>query len=92
MSKNGKKENKETSIFFEDAIKDKIVRKIQIFQNIMRNTLLSLNYHKKNDLFSISEINACAEKINELYYKTTNIIEQNYDSQICIEQLQNIID
>ena len=92
MSKNSKRDIIEITNNFEDSIKDKLIKKINIFQEIMRNTLLSLNLHKKNDLFNSSEINACTEKINEIYNKANNIITQNYDSQICIEQLQNIID
>jgi hypothetical protein len=57
----------------------------------MINTINSINNTKKYELFSISEINVCTEKINELFIKTNKIIENKYDSQLAIEELQVII-
>jgi len=89
MSKSkGKNKN---IILDEVELKRKIYSKIHIFQEIMINTIHSINNTKKYELFSISEINVCTEKINELFIKTNKIIENKYDSQLAIEELQVII-
>lgn len=90
MSKSKSNKNKNI-IVDEPEMKRKIHSKINIFQEIMINTIHSLNNYKKYDLFSISEINVCTEKINELFTKTNKIIVNDYDTQLAIEELQVII-
>ena len=86
------KNRKKINVLDETELKQKICSKINIFQDIMINTILSINNNKKYDLFSISEINICTEKINELFKKTNTIIENNFDSQLSIAEFQVVID
>jgi hypothetical protein len=47
------------------------------FQEIMKNTILSIQNYKKHDIFSNSDMNICIYTLTGLYEKTTHIIEKN---------------
>ena len=74
--------------------------KIKYFQEIIRNTVLSIQQHKSNELFSNSDVNNSIHTLAEIYDKTvaiTKIMNQNYQmtaqqSEELIESLQQIID
>ena len=77
-----------------------IKEKTIYFQEIMRNTILSIQKYKYHEIFSNSDVVTAIQIINELYEKTENILIQlqnvNNKSSEHIENLitllQNIID
>ena len=71
----------------ETNINELIEEKIQYIQQIIRNSLISLQNYKKYEIFSNSELIICISSLNELYEKTTNILEK-----INVENTENIID
>jgi ATP-dependent Lon protease len=71
--------------------------KVCYIQEIIRNTVLSINNYKKYDIFSNNDVQLCISILNELYDKSKTILEKNHsinkttiDSSI--ENLQKIID
>jgi ATP-dependent Lon protease len=52
-----------------------IREKTLYFQEIMRNTIISVQQCKKHDIFSNSDVNLCIQNINDLYEKTTDILD-----------------
>jgi ATP-dependent Lon protease len=53
-----------------------IREKTLYFQEIMKNTILSIQNHKKHDIFSNSDISLCIQNINDLFDKSNEIIER----------------
>uniref|UniRef100_A0A6C0HHT8 Lon proteolytic domain-containing protein n=1 Tax=viral metagenome TaxID=1070528 RepID=A0A6C0HHT8_9ZZZZ len=52
-----------------------IREKILYFQEIMRRTILSIQFYKKHDIFSNSDVSLCIQNINELYEKSNEVLE-----------------
>jgi hypothetical protein len=77
-------------------IHDFILQKIKYFQEIIRNTILSIQQYKSMELFSNSDANICMANLNEMYEKTCEIIETidatETNIESTIESLQQIID
>ena len=76
-------------------VKHFISEKIKYFQEIIRNTILSIQQYKSMELFSNSDINICMANLNEMYEKTNEIIETinaETNVELIIESLQQIID
>lgn len=77
-------------------IHDFIRQKIKYFQEIIRNTILSIQQYKSMELFSNSDANICMANLNEMYEKTSEIIETidatETNIESTIESLQQIID
>ena len=76
-------------------VKQFIAAKIKYFQEIIQNTILSMQEYKSMELFSNSDINVCMSNLSEIYEKTTEIsgmidVQPNIDN--IIELLQKIID
>ena len=79
-----------------------IKNKVLYIQNIIRNTTLSIYNYKKYEIFSNSDVTICISSLNELYEKTSHILETinscktneitNSDINILIDGLQKIID
>ena len=75
-----------------------IVQKIIYLQEIIRNTILSIQTTKNCNIFSNSDVNICISSLNELYEKMISISQKNSqehtttnnDNNITI--LQQIID
>jgi ATP-dependent Lon protease len=70
------------TVKIKNALKDSNIETLQFirektlyFQEIMRNTILSVQQFKKHDIFSNSDVNICIQNINDLYEKTTDILE-----------------
>jgi len=57
-------------------IKGLIEEKIFYIQDIIRNTILSINYYKKCDIFSNSDVVICTTTLVELYDKTVQILKR----------------
>jgi ATP-dependent Lon protease len=93
------------------ALKDSNIETVQFikektlyFQEIMRNTVISVQQLKKHDIFSNSDVNLCIQNINDLYEKSTDILNKIQDihtipsdtmteyTEKVITLLQNIID
>jgi hypothetical protein len=53
-----------------------IREKTLYFQEIMKNTILSIQNYKKHDIFSNSDISLCIQNINDLFDKSNEIIER----------------
>ena len=74
--------------------------KVKYFQEITRNTILSIQQNKINTLFSNSDVNVSIHTLLEIYEKTviiTNTITNNYEmtaqkNEALIESLQEIVD
>lgn len=74
--------------------------KIRYFQEIIRNTILSIQKYKTFELFSNSDLNICVQSLYDLYEKTneittvltTNVQLSAAQTEELIELLQNIID
>jgi ATP-dependent Lon protease len=95
-----KKSNKIDNLSLKNILAEKKVNDLSEFikektayvQNIIRDTIISINANKKYDIFSNNDINFSLQILNELYEKTTQIersIEKNEDN---IEILQKTID
>ena len=80
-----------------------IKEKIVYFQEIMRNTILSIQNYKKYDIFSNSDVNLGIQCINDLYEKScdifhktnienSNTVDMKEYTDNLITLLQNIID
>jgi hypothetical protein len=74
--------------------------KIHYFQEIIRNTILSIQKYKTFELFSNSDLNICVQSLYDLYEKTneitkvltTNVQLSAAQTEELIELLQSIID
>ena len=75
------------NIMNETNINNLIEEKIKYIQQIIRNSLISIQNYKKYEIFSNSELIICISSLNELYEKTNNIVEK-----INTENTENIID
>lgn len=53
-----------------------IREKVMHIQNIIQNTIISVNNHKKNDVFSNSDVIICINSLVELYEKSKTILTQ----------------
>ena len=51
-----------------------ITEKVSYIQEIIRNTILSINYYKKCEIFSNSDVVICINTLVELYEKTTQML------------------
>ncbi len=51
-------------------------QKVLHIQNIIQNTIISVNNHKKNDVFSNSDVIICINSLVELYEKSKTILSQ----------------
>ena len=78
-----------------------IREKIVYFREIINNTIWSVQYYKKYDVFSNSDVNVCIQTLHELYKKTVDILNvlppsgsqlSSADSEKLIEMLQLVID
>lgn len=58
-------------------IKRLIEEKVNYIQEIIRNTMLSINHFKKCEIFSNSDVVICINTLVELYDKTTQILNKN---------------
>lgn len=58
-------------------IKRLIEEKVSYIQEIIRNTMLSINHFKKCEIFSNSDVVICINTLVELYEKTTQILNKN---------------
>ena len=89
-----KKADISINIMNETNINNLIEEKIKFIQQIIRNSLISIQNYKKYEIFSNSELIICISSLNELYEKTNNIIEKiNVENtEIMIDLLQTIID
>ena len=76
----------------QEFIRDKNI----YIQEIIENTIVSIQQHKKNNLFSENDVNLSVSILLELYEKinSINIINNNLneDSNITLSLLQKIID
>lgn len=54
-----------------------IKEKVECIQDIIRNTIISIEKYKKYDIFSNSDTNICIYTLNALYEKTTQIMDKN---------------
>ena len=54
-----------------------IKEKVNHIQEMIRNTIVSIEKYKKHELFSNSDMNICIYTLTGLYEKTTHIIEKN---------------
>jgi len=69
--------------------------KIEHIQEIIRNTLISIQIYKKHEIFSNNDIIVCMNSLNELYENTNKIIHTNdniNDVDEIIDSLQSTID
>ncbi len=74
--------------------------KIHYFQEIIRNTILSITQYKTFELFSNSDLNICVQSLYDLYEKTNEIITvltnsaqlSEKQTEDLIELLQGVID
>jgi ATP-dependent Lon protease len=71
-----------------------IEEKIKYIQEIIQNTILSVQRLNKFEIFSNSEVDICINTLKDIYEKTIAMKEQNTTSNIdsIIETLQKIID
>ena len=78
----------------DDEINKLIEDKVLYIQDIIRNTIISIQNYKKNGIFSNSDVNICTLSLNELYEKTNKIIESLNKEHIdsIIDLLQQVID
>lgn len=77
----------------ESNIHNLIEEKVKYIQQIIRNSLISIQNYKKYEIFSNSELIICISSLNELYEKINNIIEKinNENTENMIDLLQTII-
>jgi ATP-dependent Lon protease len=61
------KEKEEMIIFVKE--------KIKYIQQIIQNTIISIQNYKKHEIFTNGDINICMNKLNELYNITKNILQ-----------------
>ena len=54
-----------------------IEEKIKYIQQIIHNTILSIQTYKKYEIFTNGDINICMSKLDELYEKTIQILSTN---------------
>jgi len=68
--------------------------KIDHIQEIIRNTLLSIQIYKKYEIFSNNDIIVCMNSLNELYENTNKIIDSSENTNVdtIIDSLQTTID
>lgn len=73
--------------------------KIKYIQTIIQNTILSINNHKKNNLFSENDINLSVSLLIDEYTKTKTLydkLQENITNVKCIDnmlnELQKVID
>jgi len=84
------KQDEEITIF--------VIEKIKYVQEIIRNTILSIQNYKKYEIMTNGDINMCIVKLQELYENTTYILnnrdihENSKEESEKINTLQNIID
>jgi len=85
----------ENSIVSEKIPLKIINEQIEYIQNIIQNTVISLQMYNKSELFSNSDMNQYTSSLNCLLDKSkeiTNILkETNDDTENCIHTIQNII-
>ena len=66
------------------------------FQEIIQNTILSVQNYKQYEIFSNSDVNICISTLNELYEKTIEIVHKNIndvkEQDKVMELLQQTID
>jgi ATP-dependent Lon protease len=75
-----------------DKLKDFIFEKSKKINSIIQNVLISLQKHKKLDIFSNSDLNVCTFNINEIHNKNEDMIlsiEIDREQEI-LTKLQNI--
>ena len=89
-----KKADISINIMNETNINNLIEEKIKYIQQIIRNSLISLQNYKKYEIFSNSELIICISSLNELYEKTNNIVEKinTENTENMIDLLQTVID
>ena len=68
--------------------------KIHHIQDIIRNTLVSIQIYKKHEIFSNNDIIVCMNSLNELYENTNKIVynDENTNIDEIIDSLQSTID
>ena len=76
------------------SIEPIIRKKIGKIQEIIQNTIISIQLYKKHNIYSSSDAILCLTTLNDLYMKTktllTSIVDTNLDNLII--QLQHIVD
>jgi ATP-dependent Lon protease len=81
-------ENNNNSIEIKKIVKNKI----SYIQEIIINTILSIQIYKKNEIFSNSDIIVCINSLNELYEITELILLSDNNIDKIIDSLQETID
>ena len=68
-----------------------LLTKLYDIQEIIRNTILSINQHNKDEIFSNNDINLSISILTDLYEKSNNI-HKKLTSTIKNENINDIID
>ena len=91
-----KKDNKNTN-----DVNVLVDKKIELFKDIIQRTILRVQKNKTLDILGVSDINACIDKLNELFqYQPTKVAyrsfkyydyENNFsNNRSCINYLSNL--
>ena len=85
------------NIFKKDKNTETIItlihERITYIQDIIRNTIISIQYYKNVEIFSNSDMILCISVLNELYEKTLSIVQNTTENvDLLIDELQKIID
>ena len=82
-------QNIDTNTSMELAIQKKIAK----IQEIIQNTIISIQLYKKCNIYSSSDVILCLSTLNELYIKTKRLYSEfNNNLDNLITQLQHIVD
>ena len=71
----------------------KMREKIVKIQEIIQNTIISIQLYKKHHIFGNSDVTICLTTLNEIYVKTTSLYDAINIAEIekQIDVLQNIV-
>ena len=85
-SGNYKKENNKTT----NDVLSLVERKIEFFKDVIQKTIIHVQKNKFLDILGISDVNICIERLGELSKKIQEISEINTNTDMLINNLQQI--